>query len=310
MIIILTILLLIIILIFISIQFFKENIKNIREITIPTLLINNSSKYSHYEIIESLIVKYHELLNIKHNCIIYLNIENDSYKNYIMNKYKNINFTKIKNYDFFIEVTFYPFMINKHYKNLKNHIYISHEVNDNTIKKDNIFYLTPLSKKNYIKANILPFSNVKIKTKYPIYVIQGSLINLRRDISLLLQILTDKSLKNLDFKIKILGSEISYEINKYINNGKLIIKKNRNFIDYHKEFSDVYCIITLTSKLKNPQYYTNKLTSSINYADGYNLKCLLDYDLQHIYNLKNVYVYNNKNEFCNMFKKSLLDFYN
>ena len=59
-----------------------------------------------------------------------------------------------------------------------------------------------------------------------------------------------------------------------------------------------------------PNYYINKLTSSINYVKAYNLNCLIDKDLQNIYNLERAYVYNNDNEFINMFEKSLYDFYN
>ena len=51
----------------------------------------------------------------------------------------------------------------------------------------------------------------------------------------------------------------------------------------HKEFLDAYCILPLISKETQPGYYYNKLTSSINYARGYKLKCIIDEDLQEIY---------------------------
>ena len=81
-------------------------------------------------------------------------------------------------------------------------------------------------------------------------------------------------------------------------------------MDYHKEFLDGYCILPLVSKETHSQYYTSKLTSSINYARAYKLKCLLDKDLQNIYNLDNAYVYNNINDIVLLFKKSLESFYN
>jgi len=73
---------------------------------------------------------------------------------------------------------------------------------------------------------------------------------------------------------------------------QIILKNNLNFKDYHKEFLDAYCIIPLISKKKNPRYYKNKLTSSINYARAYKIKCLIDRDLQDIYNLNDVEIYN------------------
>lgn len=66
--------------------------------------------------------------------------------------------------------------------------------------------------------------------------------------------------------------------------------------------------MTLISKSQNPQDYKNKLTSSINYALGYNLKCLIDINLYKIYKLENSYIYNNNdNNFLDVFKKSILN---
>lgn len=290
------------------INYNNEKLINNSHKRLPILFINNCFSDSHFEIIESIILKYKQILNITHDCQIYLNVKDYIYKTYIKKKYNDIILKKINNYDYFIECTFYPKDINKNYKNLSNHIYICHEFNNETLNKNNIFYLTPLSNKNYISANILPYSNIKIKQNYPIYVIQGSLIPQRRDINLLLKILNDESLCNLNFKIKILGKNISSLIMNHKNKHKLIIKKKLNFIDYHKEFLDVYCIMTLISKSTHPQYYRNKLTSSINYASGYNLKCLIDINLYKIYKLENSYIYNNDNDFLDVFKKSILNF--
>ena len=79
---------------------------------------------------------------------------------------------------------------------------------------------------------------------------------------------------------------------------------------YHREFLDCYCIMTLLTKKSHPQYYSNKLTSSINYAKGYNLKCLIDRELQDIYQLTNVEIYKNENDICDAFEKTLEEFYN
>ena len=47
----------------------------------------------------------------------------------------------------------------------------------------------------------------------------------------------------------------------------------------------------------------------MNYASGYNLKCLIDKDLQEIYNLKNVEIYNDINDISIGFAKTLNQFY-
>jgi hypothetical protein len=90
---------------------------------------------------------------------------------------------------------------------------------------------------------------------------------------------------------------------------KIIIKKNLAFEEYHKEFSDVYCIIPLITKNTHPSYYKNKMTSSINYARAYKLKCLIDKDLQDIYELPDTEIFTNESNIVEAFKKTLNDFY-
>ena len=144
--------------------------------------------------------------------------------------------------------------------------------------------------------------NKKIKTKVPIYVIQGNFSEKRRNYNFLKKILS-KNFK-YDFKIKLLGRG-----DPPLNNEKIILKKNLNFTDFHKEFLDIYCILPLISKKTHPQYYTNKLTSSMSYAYAYNLNIILDKDLQNIYKHKKAFVYNNEKDFLNVFEKSLVHFY-
>jgi hypothetical protein len=273
-----------------------------------TILIENKIS-CHYEIIESIILKYNILFKINKEIPvkIYLNInKNDSFKKYINDKYPNIKFKKPNNYDYYINCTFVPktdFNIIKN-KNSSNHIWISHTITDNRKKINNIYYITPLSKKNYIYADILPYSDKKIKTDIPIYIVQGS-VN-RRKISDLIKILdVDYKYK---FKIKILNKyNLPDSLLPYKD--KIIYKQGLDFINYHKEFSDVYCILTLLSKTINNKYYKKQLTSTINYARGYKLKCLIDKDLQDIYKLKNVEIYNNTNDIQSAFKNTLELFY-
>ena len=98
-----------------------------------------------------------------------------------------------------------------------------------------------------------------------------------------------------DFKIKLIGrGYLPSILEKYSD--KIILKNNLEFMDYHKEFLDCYSILTLTNKREQPYYYKNKLTSTINYSMAYNLKCIIDKDLQNIYNLSNAEVFENEND--------------
>jgi len=279
-----------------------EKFKNIQP---SKILFIENNVYYHYEIIESLILKYKNLFKINNNVKIYLSIKpNKSFIEYIKNKYPYIILNKNpKIYDYYINCTIYDKNYNSIKQN-KNYIYISHEVTKRLEKYNNVYFLTPLGK-NYIYCDILPFMNKKKKTDIPIYIIQGG-VN-RRNYNLLLKILETNY--KYDYKIKIVSKQMPPKyLLKYKE--KLIIKTNLNFIDYHKEFTNVYCILPLITKNKNVSYYKNKLTSSINYAKAYNLKTIIDNDLQLIYNLNNVEIFNNENDISKSFKKTLVDYYN
>lgn len=284
------------------------------------LFIENKYTF-HYEIIESVIVKYNSIIKYDNPCQIYLKLsyhfankseesKSFKFKEYIEKKYNNIIFESPNKYDYYISITVY----NRNYpiieKNSNNKFYISHEFNRQLKKLDNVYYLTPLAKKNLFKANILPFNNPvkKIKTDIPIYVIQGNLGN-KRDFSLLEEIFKHKY--DYDFIFKIIGGvDKKYSFpSTLLNKPNILIKTDLDFINYHKEFLDCYCLLPLTNKKKCPKYYQNKLTSSINYAEGYNLKCLIDKDLQNIYNLENVEIFNSKEDIVESFKLTLKEFY-
>ena len=273
------------------------------------LLIYNNYQY-HYEIIESIIVKYREIIKISNEIPvqIYIHvINNDSFIKYIETKYPQIIFKNINNYDYYINCTIYDKDFDYLDKNINsNKKYISHEITDRLKTNLNVWYLTPFAKINIIKANILPFFNKNTSYKIPIYIIQGNLNQNRRNLSLLIKILDN--IYNFNFIIKLVGRGVlPPELKKYED--KIVLKNNLNFIDFHKEFSNAYCIIPLITKKSHPQYYTKKLTSSINYASGYNLKCLIDDDLQNIYKLNNVEIFKNEYDIANAFKNTLNDFY-
>lgn len=273
------------------------------------LLIRNTLNY-HYEIIESVIVKYREIFNFDSEKImdIYLYVnKNDSFKEYITNKYPKIIFKNIKDYDYYINCTIYD----RNFDNLDNNKksvkrYISHEITERLKTSPNVYFLSPLSKDQYIYTDVLPYSKDKKISSIPIYVIQGNLNQGRRYLNLLNKIL-DQSYE-YDFIIKLIGrGHLPKELNKHKN--KIVLKNNLNFIDYHNEFLDAYCILPLISKKTHPTYYNTKLTSSINYARGYKLKCIIDEDLQEIYKLDNVEVYRDINDIQSCFIKTLENFY-
>ena len=262
------------------------------------ILIENLVNF-HYEIIETIINKYDILLNIvkKKNDIIILNIiKNDSFISYILSKSKNIKLCTIDDfdYDYFINCTIYENNLNGIIKDNK-YIYIAHEITENLKKHENVYFLTPLCNTNkFFYADILPYSEQKKKNKVPIYKLLDNILNYQ-----------DKT--NLNYYIKIIGHG-SLD-SKYKNYKKLIIKENLEFKDYHNEFLDAYCIIPLITKESHSIYYKNKLTSSINYGKAYDLKFLIDKDLQDIYNLTNVEIFINEIDFLKKFIKCINDFY-
>jgi hypothetical protein len=163
-----------------------------------------------------------------------------------------------------------------------------------------------------LKANMLPFQNeLQERKSPPIYIIQGKCTSMRRNYDLLEIILEHET--QYDYKIKVVGKgSIPAKFNKYISTGKIICKSNLPFEDYHKEFLDAYCIIPLLLKKTHPQYYTDKLTSTINYGEAYRLSFLIDKDLQEIYQLpsKDCFTFQDEKDVGVALEASLRAFYN
>ena len=77
------------------------------------LLIVNNFPF-HFEIIESVIIKYYEILNISKDIKIeiYLKLTQGNYSfltcnQYLMDKYPKLKFEEIEDYDYYIECTIY-----------------------------------------------------------------------------------------------------------------------------------------------------------------------------------------------------------
>lgn len=280
-----------------------------------TILYIYNSTQDHFEIIESIIVNHKQIINVDATKI-YIHYkqygkQGGSFIKYINEKYPDIIIGKPENFDYQISSTIYDRKnYIKYLKESKNHFYISHEVTNRLKKFNNVFFLTPLSGKNYFKCDVLPYNKQKILSKVPIYIIQGNITKKRRNFNLLKKILNNNY--KYDFKIKFLGRERegigNFFKKKYPN--KIILKQKINdFKDFHREFLNGYCILPLITKKSHKQYYTNKLTSTMNYASGYKLKCLIDRNLQNIYKLEDVEIFDDENNIVEAFKKTLQDFY-
>lgn len=276
---------------------------------IMILLIVNTYP-CHYEIIESVLIKYHEIfkLNQVTPFDIYLHIyPNQSFQSYLISRFPKITFGVPESYDYYINCTVYDKDIAQLDTKSSRRKYIAHEITPRLQSNPNVVFLTPLGKTNFFYADILPYSNQRKLSQIPIYVIQGNLVKARRYLDLLKNIL-NRSYSH-KFIIKLIGrGNFPKELED--QKEKIVLRNNLNFIDYHKEFLDAYCILPLISKRTHPRYYCDKLTSSINYARGYNLRCIIDSDLQKIYNLKNAEIYNSIHDIADSFENTLIKFYN
>ena len=272
------------------------------------ILIKNTSNF-HYECIESVIIKHKQFFKLEGKTELFLwlhPLADSTFINYIKNKYENIKFVnKEIDFDYYINCTIYDHDFDQLSLD-KNKKYIAHEISDRLKTNPNVHYLTPLAGQNFFRADYLPFCDKKEKSK-PIYIIQGNLNGSgsnRRNLSLLINILEDTYEYN--FTIKLVGKGVlPLELKPYKD--KILLKNNLNFIDYHKEFLNVWCILPLITKESHPQYYTKKLTSTINYSTGYNIKAIIDEDLQKIYKLKNAEVF--KKNIVPAFKNTLEEYY-
>lgn len=269
------------------------------------LQINNNRTF-HFEIIESLIVKHEEIVK-KHCDEIILNLHphsDPSFIKYIIDKYNNVHLENSNNADYHIHASCYKEDIDQINQLGDNHFFICHTFDDHTRRNDNIFYLTPLAKRNYFKPNILP-SIKKIKTEIPVYVVQGNIESKRRKFALTIDIL--ENTKDLQYELRFIGrGSLSQDITKY---EKVRHFANFPFIEYHQAFSDTYCVLPLITKESHPHYYESKLTSTTSYIMGYNFPCIIDAELQSIYNLDNAYVFQKEEDLVSAFIKSYEDFY-
>lgn len=298
------------------------------------ILISNNVAW-HYEIIESAIVKYDQLLNIEKDSedIIYLwtqrdfnmyppNINYNSFISYIENKYPNVFVLNgvIREFDYEIHCTVTGSNYNASYGGLREkdiidderHAYISHDYVEEFLDHKNVFFLNKfddrVDEKRILTADILPYCEKKIKRSIPKIIIQGSLdmgiINKTKDYSILSSILNGSYEK--PFEIHVIGrssqkrtdveSALLSGIKNKENLGKVQLHINKTWKDYHIAITDAYAIIPTVSFNKKQEYFTTKITSSYNYGLAYNLKFFVEQKFAEVYDIMDKsYIYNEDN---------------
>ncbi len=260
--------------------------------------------HAHYEIIESVLhhISFICKTILPKDTQIFLKIQpEESFIHYITHKYLNLtivdDFTKPFEYDFYINCTLNQLLDKNSDFNLltldsSKHFYIAHIIYPYLRKKKNVFFLTPISfVPRHISCTYLPFiDKPKIKTEIPIFVVGGFINSYSRNYQMLKMLLDIPT--SYQYKIKLLGrsKDNSVPFGPEYNN-RMIYCLNYNFIQYHYEFLDVYCVLPCINPESNPDYYTKKISSTINYIKGYKLKSIVDDQLQSIHQLERAYVY-------------------
>ncbi len=260
--------------------------------------------YAHYEIIESILhhISFICKTILSKDTQIYLKIQpEESFIEYITHKYLNLNIvndlTKPREYDYYIECTLNQLLDKREDFNLltldpTKHFYISHVIYPYLRKKKNVYFLTPICcVPRHISCTYLPFMDKpKIKTDIPIFLIAGNINAYSRNYQMLKMLLDIPTFYR--YKIKLLGrsKDNSVPIGPEYND-RMIYCLNYNYIQYHHEFLDVYCVLPCFNPESNPEYYTEKISSTINYIKAYQLKSIVDDQLQSIHQLERAYVY-------------------
>jgi hypothetical protein len=272
------------------------------------IYIENWHNY-HYEVIESCMILIPKKLGLEVNDFnFFLKVYTDeSFNKYITNKYPdNVSLIYTKptiNFDYEIYCTFYPNENqDSEYVFAKNQHVVSHRVLPHIIHNPHIFFLSPLCNcDRYFIPTILP-PIAKIKTKFPVFAVQGNITEARRNYKSLIPIF--QTYKHRQFIIKFIGrGSMPVYLIPFMD--KIVTCLNLNFIEYHEKFNDVYAILPLIDDTFNHSYYTTSLTSSISYGKGYDLRFICSKMLKDIYMLDNAITYSNQDEMVEAFGQAL-----
>ena len=182
------------------------------------------------------------------------------------------------------------------------------------VHPDNVFYLPPHCKTetlNYFIPDILPFSSKSVSadcqtlvhtdstgddanSESIVILVQGSIH--RRDPRLLIELARSVITNTRPDKLIILTRSTNIRLPRH---PRIRIIHKADFWDFHQAAAQCNIIATLVSLASHPKYYKSKLTSSISYGLGYNMRFLIDSKLAGIYGLdspSNI-IYDNKKDF-------------
>lgn len=299
------------------------------------ILVSNDVAF-HYDIIESVINKYDYILNIQknHDDIIDVYLVLDP-KNLVSNNiYQNITNYLVKNYNVNIinKVSYssYDYQIHctvsgsdspisdanirpKDIITQKNIAYIAHDVTDELLNFDNVFFLSKFNRKDIPQERVLVVDKmpevIRKKNKEMTIVVPGSFIRSKfdniKDYSILEDMLQIDYGRN-DFRIILLGAWGNDKFNlwKFINGDKIHrsnLKKikpilNADWVSFNTICASSDYILPMISKEKQPDRFQSKITSSILYCYGYGVKMFVDQDFVDCYTLTNnqYEIYNRK----------------
>lgn len=314
------------------------------------ILISNNVSF-HYEIIESIIKNYYKILGINkdesHNIYLFLVADNnesppginfDFFKRHISETYPTISIiddTSTMEYDYQIHCTAQPSWAKETHGGIRpkdmsddlNIKYIAHYVDEELLSKSNVIFLSNFGRKDIPldrvhEPDIIQYSNTKIKSSIPIFIVQGSFVrsafDLTRDFSVIEEILLHEY--SGDFLIKFVGrwNQENFNLFNFINLHKINkknltkidVRLNQNWNDFCYNFVDAYAVIPSISKEKNPQYFYNEMTSSFTYIKSHGLNVLAEPDFFISYNIDIEKSYPYQNSIRETFQKMLDDFYN
>jgi hypothetical protein len=185
--------------------------------------------------------------------------------------------------------------------NWPNIYYIFHNYRPNIATPDNIFFLSPHCSvnrpNNYFIPDVLPFSAKSVSyTDRPrqIPISEGAWIlvqgRLTRRVPALIKILNKFICATITGQVGntqiqpanlvILTKSNSLDIETALN---IHMITNSDFWEFHQWAAKCNIIATLVSKQTHNKYYTSKLTSSISYGLAYQMRFLIDRELNDIY---------------------------
>lgn len=287
------------------------------------ILICNNVDF-HYDIIESVIMKYDEILKIKKNNSDILdlfmvsdnnqnspNLNYAQLKDYLLKTY-NINFIDsidYNSYDYQIHCTASATEAPETDGGIRpidmvddsKYAYIAHDVTNELLRFSNVYFLSKFNRDDIANDRVFTVDTFPkfeyIENSVPSFIILGSFIRSKfdktRDYSILEDMLSIDY--KSDFIINIVGSwhEPHFDIWSFINKdkihdsniNKINIILNAEWNYFNRLCSGADYIIPLVSKQNQPHCFKTKVTSSIFYGIGYKKTMFVDQDFVDAYSL-------------------------